>query len=66
VSTLAATSNAAEKTRLWQSIQRQLAEGAINVFIWNPAQVTVFRKGLSGLWNSSLIFANDMGAVRWA
>lgn len=66
VTTLAATSNAAEKARLWQSIQRQLAEDAVNAFIWNPAQVAVFRKGLSGLWNSSPISANDMGVVRWA
>ncbi len=32
----------------------------MNVFIWNPAQVAVFRTGLRGLWNSSPIFANDM------
>jgi peptide/nickel transport system substrate-binding protein len=66
VATLAATSNQAEKARLWRDIQRQLAEDAVNVFIWNPAQVAVFRRGLMGLWNSSPIFANDMAAVRWS
>jgi peptide/nickel transport system substrate-binding protein len=66
VSQLASTNDAREKTRLWQAIQRQLAEDAVNVFIWNPAQVAVFRRGLKGLWNSSPIFANDMGAVSWA
>ena len=66
VSALAATSDAREKARLWQAIQRQLAEDAVNVFIWNPAQVAVFRKGLKGLWNSSPIFANDMAAVSWS
>lgn len=66
VATLAATSNLKEKGRLWRDIQRQLAEDAVNVFIWNPAQVAVFRKGLRGLWNSSPIFANDMAAVSWA
>lgn len=66
VSTLAATSNAREKQRLWQAIQRQLAEDAVNVFLWNPAQVAVAKRGLRGLWNSSPIFANDLAAVSWA
>jgi len=65
VGQLAATGDAKEKARLWQAIQRQLAEDAVNVFIWNPAQVAVFRRGLKGLWASSPIFANDMGAVSW-
>jgi peptide/nickel transport system substrate-binding protein len=66
VATLAATSEMKEKARLWRDIQRQLAEDAVNVFIWNPAQVAVFKKGLRGLWTSSPIFANDMAAVSWA
>jgi len=65
VSTLAATSDPKEKGRLWRDIQRQLAEDAVNVYIWNPAQVAVFKKGLRGLWNSSPIFANDLAAVSW-
>ena len=66
VATLAATSDMKERARLWRDIQLQLAEDAVNVFIWNPAQVAVFKKGLRGLWNSSPIFANDMAAVSWA
>jgi peptide/nickel transport system substrate-binding protein len=66
VATLAATSDIKEKARLWRDIQRQLAEDAVNVYIWNPAQVAVFKKGLRGLWNSSPIFANDLSAVSWA
>ena len=66
VSTLAATSDQKEKARLWRDIQRQLADDAVNVYIWNPGQVAVFKKGLRGLWNSSPIFANDMAAVSWA
>jgi peptide/nickel transport system substrate-binding protein len=66
VATLAATSDVREKGRLWRDIQRQLTEDCVNVFIWNPAQVAVFRRGLRGLWNSSPIFANDMGATGWA
>ena len=66
VATLAATGDAREKARLWRDIQRQLADDAVNAFVWNPAQVAVFRRGLRGLWNSSPIFANDMSAVSWA
>ncbi len=65
VADYAETSNAREKARLWGAIQRQLAEDSVNAWIWNPAQVAVFRKGLVGLWNSSPIFANDMAAVGW-
>jgi peptide/nickel transport system substrate-binding protein len=66
VATLASTTNAKEKARLWQAVQRQIAEDAVNVFVWNPVQVAVFRKGLRGLWNSSPIFANDLAATSWA
>jgi peptide/nickel transport system substrate-binding protein len=66
VATLAAATDPAQRQRLWQDVQRQLAEDAVNVFIWNPSQVAVYRKGLRGLWNSSPIFANDVGAVSWA
>ena len=65
VSTLAATTNAKERARLWKDIQTQLAEDAVNAWIWNPAQVAVYRKGLKGLWSSSPIAANDMATVRW-
>lgn len=66
VATLGETSDYKEKGRLWRDIQRMLAVDAVNVFIWNPAQVAVFKRGLRGLWNSSPIFANDMAAVSWA
>jgi peptide/nickel transport system substrate-binding protein len=62
----AASTDAANKARLWREIQRQLAEDAVNVYIWNPAQVAVSRRGLRGLWSSSPIFANDLAAVSWA
>ena len=65
VATLAATSDFKEKARLWRDIQRQLAEDAVNAYVWNPAQVAVFKRGLRGLWNSSPIFANDLAAVSW-
>ncbi len=65
VATLAATSDQKEKARLWRDIQRQLAEDAVNAYIWNPAQVAVFKRGLRGVWNSSPIFANDLAAISW-
>jgi peptide/nickel transport system substrate-binding protein len=66
VAALAQTQNQREKGRLWREIQRQLAEDAVNAFIWNPAQVAVFRRGLRGVWSSSPIFANDLAALSWA
>ena len=66
VADLAATSNAQTRARLWRDIQQQLADDAVNAWIWNPAQVAVSRKGLKGLWNSSPIFANDLAALSWA
>jgi peptide/nickel transport system substrate-binding protein len=66
VATLGATGEIKEKARIWRDIQRQIADDAVNAFIWNPAQVAVFKKGLRGLWNSSPIFANDLAAVSWA
>lgn len=66
VATLGALTNSQDKGRVWRDIQRQLAVDAVNVFIWNPAQVAVFRRGLRGLWSSSPIAANDLAAVSWA
>jgi peptide/nickel transport system substrate-binding protein len=66
VSSLAATSDYKEKGRLWRDIQRQIADDAVNVFIWNPAQVAIFKKNLRGVWSSSAIFANDLAAITWA
>ncbi len=66
VATLGVTSDYKEKGRLWREIQRLPATDAVNVFIWNPAQVAVFKRGLRGVWSNSPIAANDMAAVSWA
>jgi peptide/nickel transport system substrate-binding protein len=66
VATLATTTDDAEKGRLWRDIQRLLAVDAVNVFIWNPAQVAVYKKGLRGVWSSSPIACNDLAAMSWA
>jgi peptide/nickel transport system substrate-binding protein len=61
----AATTDAKERTKLFADLQRMIATDAVNVFIFNPAQVAVAKKGLKGLWSSSPIAANDMAAVSW-
>jgi peptide/nickel transport system substrate-binding protein len=61
----AAATNTKERTRLFGDIQRMLTSDAVNAYIFNPAQVAVGRKGLKGLWSSSPIFANDLGALAW-
>lgn len=61
----AATGNAKERSKLFGEIQKMIANDAVNVFIFNRAQVAVAKKGLKGLWSSSPIFANDMAAVAW-
>ncbi len=66
VAALAATSEAKAKAKLWGDIQRQLSDDAVNAFLWNPAQVAVFKTGLHGLWNSSPVAANDLAALSWA
>ncbi len=62
----ASENNAAQRLKLWQQIQRQLADDAVNAWIFNPSQVAISRKGLKGLWMNSPIFANDIGAVSWS
>jgi len=61
----AAATNPAERTKLFADMQRMIATDCVNVFIFNPSQVCVAKKGLKGLWSSSPIFANDISAVSW-
>jgi peptide/nickel transport system substrate-binding protein len=65
VSKHAATTNAKERTKLFGDIQRQLATDSVNVYIFNPTQAAVYKKGLKGIWASSPIFANDLAATAW-
>ena len=65
VAQLASTREPRTRDTLWKAVQRQIAEDAVNVFLWNPAQVAVARKGLKGLWSSSPIFANELAALSW-
>ena len=61
----AAATNPKDRAKLFGDLQRMLATDSVNAYIFNPSQVAVSRKGLKGLWSSSPIFANDMGAVSW-
>ena len=53
------------QVQLYGDLQRQIANDAVNAFIFNPSQVSVARRGLKGLWASSPVFANDMSQVSW-
>jgi peptide/nickel transport system substrate-binding protein len=56
-----------QKTRLkiLGDIQRQLATDCVNVYLFQLPQFAVANKRLKGLWSSSPIFANDLGALTW-
>jgi peptide/nickel transport system substrate-binding protein len=54
------------KAKAYADLQRQLAQDAVNAWLFNPAQVAVARKGLKGLWANSPIFANDLTQVSWS
>ncbi len=46
-------------------IQRQLATDSVNVYLYQLPQFAVGKKQLKGMWSSSPIFANDLGALSW-
>ncbi len=54
------------QVQLYGDIQRQIANDAVNAFIFNPTQVAVAKRGLKGLWASSPVFANDLSQVSWS
>ncbi|MFM8755801.1 MAG: ABC transporter substrate-binding protein, partial [Limnohabitans sp.] len=59
------TTDRKERTKLFGDLQRTIANDAVNVFIFNPSNVAVYRSGLKGVWSSSPIFANDAAALQW-
>ena len=62
---LSTTADEGQRLELLRQAQRQIAEDAVNVFLYLLPQVTVAKKGLVGLWRDSPIFANDLAALRW-
>lgn len=59
------TVDPAERTRSLQAAQRKLAEDSVNGYLFNLAKVSVYKKGLVGLWKNGPIFANDLTVVSW-
>ena len=59
------TADAKARLKLLGDIQRQLATDSVNAYLFQLPQFAVAKKNLKGLWSSSPIFANDMGAVSW-
>ena len=53
------------RMKLLGDIQRQLATDSVNAYLFQLPQFAVGRKNLKGLWSSSPIFANDLGALVW-
>ncbi len=60
-----ATTDAKAKLKLLGDIQRQLATDSVAAYMFQLPQFSVARKPLKGIWSSSPVFANDMGAVSW-
>jgi peptide/nickel transport system substrate-binding protein len=60
-----ATTGAKDRSKLLGDLQRTIANDAVNVFLFNPTNTAVYKKGLKGLWSSSPVFANDMASVSW-
>ncbi|WP_084455122.1 ABC transporter substrate-binding protein [Comamonas composti] len=61
----ARTENPRQRQLLFARLQRQLAEDAVNAWIFVPQISTVVRKGLQGAWMNYPIFAHDVAAMRW-
>ncbi len=61
----AAETNPKERNRLFAELQRMLAVDCVNVYLFNPAQIAVAKKGLEGLWANLPILANDLAGMSW-
>ena len=59
------TADAKGRLKVLGDIQRQLATDSVNVYLYQLPQFAVGKKQLKGLWSSSPIFANDLGARAW-
>ena len=59
------TTDAKARLQVLGDIQRQLANDSVNAYLFQLPQVAVGNKHLKGMWSSSPIFANDLGALSW-
>ena len=65
VATYNSTGDSKARLKVLGDIQKQLAADSVNAYMFQLPQFAVSKKNLKGLWSSSPIFANDMGAVSW-
>jgi peptide/nickel transport system substrate-binding protein len=59
------TLDPAKRTTLLQDAQRQIANDAVNVFLFELAKAGVWNAKIQGLWVNQPIAANDMTGVYW-
>ena len=59
------TADAKGRLKLLGDIQRQLATDSVNAYLFQLPQFAVGNKRLKGMWSSSPIAANDLGALAW-
>jgi peptide/nickel transport system substrate-binding protein len=59
------TADAKSRLKLLGDIQRQLATDSVAAYLFQLPQFAVANKRLKGLWSSSPIAANDLGALAW-
>jgi peptide/nickel transport system substrate-binding protein len=59
------STNPQDRLKLLGDMQRLIATDQVNAFMFMLPQFMVSKRGLTGLWSSSPIFANDLAALRW-
>jgi peptide/nickel transport system substrate-binding protein len=59
------TPNGPARLKALSEAQRQLANDAVNAWLFQLAPLSVADKHLKGLWKNSPIFVNDMTAAYW-
>jgi peptide/nickel transport system substrate-binding protein len=65
MSTLNATTDPDDRTRMLQQAQRMIADDYVNGFLFQLAQLSVAKAGLQGIWTNAPTQATDLTAVRW-
>ena len=65
LATYNSSTDARTRLKLLADIQKKLAADSVNAWLFQLPQFAVSNKRLKGLWNSSPIFANDLGALAW-
>ncbi len=59
------TTDQKARLKILGDIQRQLATDSVAAYLFQLPQFAVGNKKLKGMWSSSPIFANDLGALSW-